>query len=176
MVCNRILRQGVQPLKNSNETMEQKLTRRRGMTRSQPQKLQTATTGPIENNKPMNNHEEVQLQLQDLNFAKLNQTRTRIMEWTSEQASTTEPMMLVENNSAQFHCKQHHKKMERNCIATHLYNKHLRLPDLLGKQLRLSKLVEGHSPMQTFKKKMQLGRPVLLKHARIKQKSHIVIC
>jgi hypothetical protein len=28
--------------------------------------------------------------------------------------------------------------MERNCIPTHLYNKHLRLPELLGKHLRLS--------------------------------------
>ena len=30
--------------------------------------------------------------------------------------------------------------MERSCIATHLYNKHLRLRDMLGKHLRLSKL------------------------------------
>jgi hypothetical protein len=74
----------------------------------------------------VNNHEEVQLQLQDLNFVKLNQTRTRIMEQTSEQASTTEAVMPTI------------KKMERNCIATHLYNKHLRLSDLLGKHLRLS--------------------------------------
>ena len=28
--------------------------------------------------------------------------------------------------------------MERNCIPMHLYNKHLRLPKLLGKHLRLS--------------------------------------
>jgi hypothetical protein len=28
------------------------------------------------------------------------------------------------------------KKGKRNCIATHLYNKHLRLPNLLGKHLR----------------------------------------
>jgi hypothetical protein len=33
--------------------------------------------------------------------------------------------------------------MERNCIATHLYNKHLRLPDLLGKHLRLSEPSKG---------------------------------
>jgi hypothetical protein len=47
----------------------------------------------LKNNKPVNNHEEVQLQLQDLNFAKLNQARTRIMERTNEQASTIEAMM-----------------------------------------------------------------------------------
>jgi hypothetical protein len=32
---------------------------------------------------------------------------------------------------------------ERNCIATHLYNNHLTLPELLGKQLRLSGLSKG---------------------------------
>jgi hypothetical protein len=114
MVCNRISRQGLPPLKNTNETMAQKLTRQRGMTTAQPQKLQTATTGPttckVEEQQTSDNHEEVQLQLQDLNFAKLNQTRTRIMERTNEQASTTEPLMPVENNSTQFHCKQHHQK------------------------------------------------------------------
>jgi len=45
------------------------------------------------NNKPVNNHEDFQLQLQDLNFAKLNQTRTTIMEPSNEQASTTEAAM-----------------------------------------------------------------------------------
>jgi hypothetical protein len=50
------------------------------------------------------------MQLQDLNFAKLNQTRTRIMEQINEQASTIESVMPVENNSTQFHCKQHHQK------------------------------------------------------------------
>jgi hypothetical protein len=45
MVCNRISTQGLLPLKNTNETMAQKLTRQRGMTTTQPQKLQTATTG-----------------------------------------------------------------------------------------------------------------------------------
>jgi hypothetical protein len=48
------------------------------------------------------------------------------MERTNEQASTTNVVMLTI------------KKRERNCIATHLYNKHLRLADLLGKHLRLS--------------------------------------
>jgi hypothetical protein len=46
MVCNKISRQGLPPLKNTNETMAPKLTRQRGMTTAQPQKLQTATTGP----------------------------------------------------------------------------------------------------------------------------------
>jgi hypothetical protein len=44
--CNRILREGLPPLKNSNEMMAQKLTRQRRMTRAKPQKLQTSTTGP----------------------------------------------------------------------------------------------------------------------------------
>ena len=67
----------------------------------------------LKNNKPANNHEKVQLQLQDLNFANLNQTRTRIMEQTSEQVSTTEAAMSSI------------KKMERNGIPMHLHNKHL---------------------------------------------------
>jgi hypothetical protein len=46
MVCNRISRHGLSPLKNSNETMAQKLTHQRGMIRAQAQKLQTATTSP----------------------------------------------------------------------------------------------------------------------------------
>jgi hypothetical protein len=54
------------------------------MTRARPQKLQTATTGPtawkVEKEQTVNNHEELELQLQDLNFAKLNQTRTKTME------------------------------------------------------------------------------------------------
>jgi hypothetical protein len=33
--------------------------------------------------------------------------------------------------------------MEQNCIATPLYNKHLSLPDLLGKHLRLSEPSKG---------------------------------
>jgi hypothetical protein len=81
------------------------------MIRAQPQNLKTTTTGPttakLKNKKPVNK----QLQLQDLNFAKLNQTRTRRMEQTNEQASTTEPMMSAGNNFAQFHCKQHHQKI-----------------------------------------------------------------
>jgi type II secretory pathway component PulM len=114
MVCNKILRQGLPPLKNTNETMAWKLTRQCGMTTTQPQKLQTATTGPttckVEEKQTSDNHEEVQLQLQDLNFSKLNQTITRIMERTSEHVSTTEPLMSVENYSTQFHSKQHHQK------------------------------------------------------------------
>jgi hypothetical protein len=61
----------------------------------------------LKNNKPVNNHEEVQLQLQDLNFAKLNQTTTTNIERTNEQASTSEPVMPVKNNIAQIHCRQH---------------------------------------------------------------------
>jgi hypothetical protein len=55
----------------------------------------------------VNKHQEVQLQLQDLNFAKLNQTKTSNIERTNEQASTNEPVMLVKNNIAQIHCRQH---------------------------------------------------------------------
>jgi hypothetical protein len=147
MVCNKISWHRLPPLKNNNEMIARKLTCQRGMTTAQTQKLQTVTTSPIackvEEQQTSDNHEEVQLQLQDLNFAKLNQTRTRIMEQNSEQASTTEPLMSAENNLAQFHCKQHHQKMERNCIATTLYNKHLRLSNLLGKHLRLAELSKG---------------------------------
>ena len=39
----------------------------------------------LKNKKPVNNHEELELQVQDLNFAKLNQTITRIMERNNEQ-------------------------------------------------------------------------------------------
>jgi hypothetical protein len=55
----------------------------------------------------VNKHQEVQLQLQDLNFAKLNQTKTSNIERTNEQASTNEPVMPVKNNIAQIHCRQH---------------------------------------------------------------------
>jgi hypothetical protein len=71
----------------------------------------------------VNNHEELELQLQDLNFAKLNQTRTRTMERSTKQGSNT---------------RASDADHERNCIATHLYNNHLTLLELLGKQLRLS--------------------------------------
>ena len=42
--------------------------------------------------------------------------------------------------------------MERNCIATHLYNKHLRLPDLLDKHLRLSEPSKGTSLCKYLRK------------------------
>jgi hypothetical protein len=68
------------------------------MARAEPQEnwkpqQQVQQLAKLKNNKPVNNHEEVQLQLQDLNFAKLNQTRTRTMERSNEQASTTEAVM-----------------------------------------------------------------------------------
>jgi hypothetical protein len=93
----------------------------------------------------VNNHKEVQLQLQDLNFAKLNQIRTRIMERTSKQASTTEAVMPTI------------KKMEQNCIATHLYNKHLGLLDLLGKHLRLSGPSKGVALCKHLRKKCSVA-------------------
>ena len=46
----------------------------------------------------------------------------------------------------------YHKKMERNCIPTHLYNKHLRLPDLLGKHLTLSGPSKGLALYKNLRK------------------------
>jgi hypothetical protein len=43
----------------------------------------------LKNKNPMNNHKKLELQVQDLNFAKLNQTRTRIMERNNEQGWST---------------------------------------------------------------------------------------
>jgi hypothetical protein len=54
----------------------------------------------------MNNHKEVQLQVQDFNFAKLNQTTTINIEPTNEKASTNEAVMSMKNNIAQIHCRQ----------------------------------------------------------------------
>jgi hypothetical protein len=59
----------------------------------------------LKNNKPMNNHKAVQLQLQDLNFAKLNQTRTRTMERSSEHASTTEAVVsTIKKRETKLYC------------------------------------------------------------------------
>lgn len=57
------------------------------------------------NNKPVSKHQEVQLQLQDLNFAKLKKTTISSIQRTNEQATTSEPVMSVENNIAQIHCR-----------------------------------------------------------------------
>jgi hypothetical protein len=51
-------------------------------------------------------HQEVQLQLQDLNFAKLKQTTISSIQRTNEQAKTSEPVMPMEKNIAQIHCRQ----------------------------------------------------------------------
>jgi hypothetical protein len=59
------------------------------------------------NNKLVNKHQEVQVQLQDLNFAKLNQTTINNIHQTNEQASTNEPIMPLKNNIAHIHCRQH---------------------------------------------------------------------
>jgi len=56
--------------------------------------------------------DHLQLQLQDLIFAKLNKTRKKILERTSEEASTTGAVMSTI------------KKIEHNCIPRHLHNKH----------------------------------------------------
>jgi hypothetical protein len=53
----------------------------------------------LKNNKPFNNHEEIELQVHDLNFAKLNQTTTRIMERSSEQGSSTQATMSTMNET-----------------------------------------------------------------------------
>ena len=58
----------------------------------------------------------------------------------------------VESNKNQNHGMKHRTRIEhssndvdheRNCIATHLYNNHLTLPDMLDKQLRLSGPLKG---------------------------------
>jgi hypothetical protein len=53
----------------------------------------------LKNNKPVNNHEELELQLQDLNFAKLNQIRTKTMERSTKQGSNTQAAMPTMNET-----------------------------------------------------------------------------
>ena len=111
MICNRISRQGLPPL---IPTMAQKLTRQRGMTTTQPKKLQTATTGPttckVEEQQTNEQPRRGPTATAGPQLCKVESTRTRIKERTSEQTSITEPVMSLQNNSIQFHCKQHHQK------------------------------------------------------------------
>jgi hypothetical protein len=97
------------------------------MTRAQPQKLQTATTGPT--------------------TCKVEEQQTSEQPRRARTASAGPQLCKVESNKNQNHGTKQRTRIEhsssdadheRNCIATHLYNKHLRLPELLGKQLRLS--------------------------------------
>jgi hypothetical protein len=53
----------------------------------------------LKNNKPVNNHKELELRLQDLNFTKLNQTRTKTMERSTEQGSNTRAPMPTMNET-----------------------------------------------------------------------------
>ena len=53
----------------------------------------------LKNNKPVNNHEELELQVQDLNFAKLNQARTGIIERNNEQGWSTRAGMSSMNKT-----------------------------------------------------------------------------
>ena len=53
----------------------------------------------LKNNKPTNNLEELKLQVQDLNFAKLIQTRTIIMEQNNEQRWSTRAGMSAMNKT-----------------------------------------------------------------------------
>jgi hypothetical protein len=104
-----------------------KLTRQQRMTRAQPQKLQTATTGPT--------------------GCKVEEQQTSEQPRRARTASAGPQLCKVESNRNQNHGTNQQTKIkhssrdvddEQNCIATHLYNNHLTLPELLGEQLRLS--------------------------------------
>jgi hypothetical protein len=94
-----------------------------GKDRSVAPSLQTTTTCPTtdggpqpykveakkskrKNNKSVNKYEEAQLQLQDLNSAKLNQTKISSIHQTNEKASTIQPRMLMKNNIVQIYYRQ----------------------------------------------------------------------
>jgi hypothetical protein len=53
----------------------------------------------LKNNKLVNNHEELELQVQDLNFEKLNQTRTKIMERNNKKGWSTRAGMSGMNKN-----------------------------------------------------------------------------
>ena len=102
------------------------------MTRAQPQKLQTATTGPT--------------------TCKVEEQQTSEQPQRSRTASAGPQLCKVESNKNHNHGTKQRTRMEhksrdtdheQNCIARHLYNKHLRLAELLGKKLRLSGLSKG---------------------------------
>jgi hypothetical protein len=102
------------------------------MTRAQSQKLQTATTCPT--------------------TCKVEEQQTSEQPRRARTASAGPQLCKVESNKNQNHGTKQRTRIdhssndvdhERNCVAMHLYNKHLRLAELLGKQLRLSGLSKG---------------------------------
>jgi len=68
-----------------------------------------------ENNNPVK-HQKAQLQPHDPNPVKLNQTTISNIERTNEQASTSEPVMLVKNNISQIHCRQNYIQKSEETI------------------------------------------------------------
>jgi hypothetical protein len=126
-----------QNLKAGTPTIEKttttgKLTCQQRMTRAQCQKLQTATTGPT--------------------GCKVEEHQTSEQPRRARTASAGPQLFKVESNRNQNHGTNQRTRIEhsnsdddneRNCIATHMYNNHLTLPDLLGGQLRLSGPLKG---------------------------------
>ena len=95
------------------------------MARAQPQNVQTATTNPI--------------------ACKVEEQQTSEQPRRARTASAGSQLCKVESNKNQNHGTKQRTRMEhksrdvgheQNYIARHLYNKHLRLTELLGKQLR----------------------------------------
>jgi hypothetical protein len=92
---------------------------------SAPKKMQTATTGPT--------------------TCKVEEQQTSEQPRRAQTASAGPQLCKFESNKNQNHGKKQQTRMEhksrdvgheQNCIARHMYNKHLRLAELLGKQLR----------------------------------------
>jgi hypothetical protein len=90
-----------------------------------PKKMQTATTGPT--------------------TCKVEEQKTSEQPRRARTASVGPQLSKVESNKNQNHGTKQRTRMEhksrdvrheQNCIARHLYNKHLRQAELLGKQLR----------------------------------------
>jgi hypothetical protein len=111
------------------------------MTRAQPQKLQTATTGPT--------------------ACKVEKKQTSEQPQRARIAIAGPQLCKVESNKNQNHGTKHQTRIEHsssdadhehNCIATHLYNNHLTLPELLGKQLRLSGSSKGIGMCKNLRK------------------------
>jgi hypothetical protein len=89
--------------------------------------MQTATTGPT--------------------TCKVEKQQTSEQPRRARTAIAGPQLCKVESNKNQNHGTKHQTRIkhlssdadhERNYIATHLYNNHLTLPEMLGKQLRLS--------------------------------------
>jgi len=180
MICNKILRQGIPPLKNRNETIERKLTCQWRMTIAQPPKT-------ANRNNRSNNLQSWRTtnQWTTMKRSNCNCRTTTLQSWIKQvQESWNEPVNTHQplNQWCWWRTIQHNftvnntiKKMEQNSIATHTYNKHLRLLNLIGKHLRLSEPSKDVALWKNLRKNAR-GRPVLSKQTRIKKKYHIVIC